>query len=183
LSQFAYGTQSDYGSQFVFGNCAYRFQLKNHRRRLFISSGSPSALGLKSAGLDDHSIKCNKIGPMVHNTKAGLEVWKWTPKRELAARLIAESGLPDKQIAAQVGVSHRALCNWKYHPEFVSRVDEYLRAYAETVRRKGIAALERRLDSYLEDWDRIQTTLRERGTELADSRMRFPREWTLPSKR
>ena len=80
--------------------------------------------------------------------------------------MIAESGLPDKQIAAQVGVSHRALCNWKYHPEFVSRVDEYLKVYAETVRRKGIAALERRLDSYLEDWDRIQTILRERGAQL-----------------
>jgi hypothetical protein len=104
---------------------------------------------------------------MVHNTKAGLEVWKWTPKRELAARLIAESGLPDKQIAAQVGVSHRALCNWKYHPEFASRVDEYLRVYAETVRRKGIAALERRIDSYLADWDRIETILRERGKEMA----------------
>jgi hypothetical protein len=80
---------------------------------------------------------------------------------------MAESGKPDRWVCKQVDVTPRALIEWKKHPEFMARVDAILNEYAAAVRRKGIAALERRIDSYLADWDRIETILRERGKEMA----------------
>jgi hypothetical protein len=51
--------------------------------------------------------------------------WKWSARRELAAKLVAADDMPDVKIAAQVGISQRVFYRWKKWPEFQARVNEH----------------------------------------------------------
>ena len=81
---------------------------------------------------------------------------------------MAESGKPDKWVAEQLGVTQTAIKKWKEYPEFMSEVERLYNEYAAAVRRKTLASLERRVDSYLNHYDDVEKLLKERGKELAD---------------
>ena len=92
--------------------------------------------------------------------------FKWTQRRSQAAQLVADDHLTDEDIAANVGISSKQLVRWKKQPEFAAKVDELVAEFDRTVRLRGIAVRARRIESYLADWDHIQTILRERGAQL-----------------
>ncbi len=92
----------------------------------------------------------------------------WTAKRQQAARLIAESFRSIQEIAKIVKVSDRAIYEWRKHPEFAARVEELTKEFAETVRKKGVAVLERRIESYLKDFEATDIILQERGAQLTE---------------
>jgi len=48
--------------------------------------------------------------------------WKWTKKRELVARLVAEDILPDREIAKKGGINPSSLYIWRTKSEFMARV-------------------------------------------------------------
>lgn len=89
--------------------------------------------------------------------------WRWTQTTTLAAQLMAEDKISQQEMAKQLGVSTAALYGWRQVPEFQERVEELLEAYKARVRRRSIALLERRIDTYMDDFDAIQTIQRERG--------------------
>jgi hypothetical protein len=51
--------------------------------------------------------------------------WNWSPRRGLAAKLVAVDDLPDVEIVKQVGISRRVFYRWKKWPEFQARVNEH----------------------------------------------------------
>jgi hypothetical protein len=89
--------------------------------------------------------------------------FKWTQRRSQAAQLVADDHLTDEDIAAKVGISSKQLVRWKKQPEFADKVAELVAEFDRATCRSSIAVRARRIDSYLADWDRIQTILRERG--------------------
>jgi hypothetical protein len=59
--------------------------------------------------------------------------WKWSARRELAAKLVAADDMPDVKIAAQVGISQRVFYRWKKWPEFQARVNEHREDFRKRV--------------------------------------------------
>lgn len=92
-----------------------------------------------------------------------LRTSQWTERHELAAILVAEGNLRNAAICAKVGISLSTLANWKHRPEFQARVDEIIEAYRATVRRRGIAILERRVDALNDRWIRLRRIIAERA--------------------
>ena len=92
--------------------------------------------------------------------------FKWTQRRSQAAQLVADDHFIDEDIAAKVGISSKQLVRWKKQPEFATKVAELVVEFDRNVRLRGIAVRARRIESYLADWDHIQTILRERGAQL-----------------
>jgi AcrR family transcriptional regulator len=68
--------------------------------------------------------------------------WKWTRKRELAAKLVAEDALPDREIAAKAGVSQATIYFWRTKPEFMARVDELVEVARKAFRKSTFASAE-----------------------------------------
>ena len=58
-----------------------------------------------------------------------------------AALLVADDCLPDREIAAAVGVCERTIRAWKKAPEFAARVEEHLTAYRAQLARESLARL------------------------------------------
>lgn len=81
--------------------------------------------------------------------------------------MVAEDRLSNAAIAAAVGITRQALDKWKAHPAFAQRVREHLDAFAETVRRRGIASIEHRVAALQERWERMNQVLAERAADPA----------------
>ena len=97
------------------------------------------------------------------------EEWLWTKKRELAAQLCADDALSDAKIAERVGVALRSLTRWKSAPEFQARVAEHVDAWKIEIRKRGLAIKERRIESYIRDFEATNTILVERGNQQVDA--------------
>jgi hypothetical protein len=91
--------------------------------------------------------------------------FRWTTKSEEAAALLAADRLTNDQIAEQLGLHRATLARWKQHPEFMARIDELVEAFKKTVRRRGIAQLERRVDALNDRWQRMQQVIEERAAD------------------
>lgn len=72
--------------------------------------------------------------------------FRWDDDTETAAKLYADGDLTDQKIADAVGVHRVTLYRWAKTPEFQARVEEHLDAYRKSIRRRGIAVLERRVE-------------------------------------
>jgi hypothetical protein len=92
--------------------------------------------------------------------------FNWTAQKEKAALLAAEDKLADEAICREVGITRPTLTAWKKTPEFSARVEEHVEAFKQTVRRRGIAILERRVDALQDRWQRMQRVIEERAEEL-----------------
>lgn len=97
------------------------------------------------------------------SAESGEREWKWTGQRETAAALVAADEIPDREIAARVGVVERTLERWKLAPEFRQRVDAHIRAFKDRVRRRGIAILEKRVAALDDRWNRLQEVIAQRA--------------------
>ena len=93
--------------------------------------------------------------------------FRWTPARERAALLVADDAIPDKQIAAEIGISERHLERWKRRPEFAERIA----AIRDETRAKlvalGIADKQNRIDAYNARWRLMRQVIAERGADPA----------------
>lgn len=94
---------------------------------------------------------------------------KRTVKTELAAQLVAEGQLSEVEIAKEVGVALATIYNWKKLPEFRAMAEEFLSAFRDRIRRKGIAVLERRVQRLDRRWEKLHQVIDERA---ADPRLR-----------
>lgn len=89
--------------------------------------------------------------------------WNWTQARERAALLVAEDARPDREIAAEVGVSERTLERWKQRPEFVARVAAHVEAFRQAVLTQGIADRVNRVQRLDADWDALRVVQKRRA--------------------
>lgn len=89
----------------------------------------------------------------------------WTAQREDAAGLVAADERTNAEICAQVGISRQTLANWKNSPEFAARVEEHRADYRATVRSRGIARLERRVEALHDRWVRMRRIIEERAAD------------------
>ena len=68
-----------------------------------------------------------------------------TKTREIAAQLVADDRLTDREIAEQCGIDKATLERWKLQPTFRARVQAIVEAYAKRALKNGIARRERRV--------------------------------------
>lgn len=96
--------------------------------------------------------------------------WKWSTRREKAAKLAADDALTNEQIAASVGVTRQAVDYWRAAPEFQARVAEIVAAYAEAIKGEGIANVKNRVAAQNDRWQRMQRIIDQRALDpsLAD---------------
>ena len=92
-----------------------------------------------------------------------MAAFRWTPEATEAAKAVAVADLSYTEIAKQAGVTYQTLWNWRSHPDFKARVDEHVEEFRETVRRRGIAQLERRVDALNTRWNLMHRVIAERA--------------------
>lgn len=86
---------------------------------------------------------------------------------EEAAHLVAEDRLPDKEIAARVGITERQLNRWKLEPVFSARVQEIVTEFAKRVTTRGIARKARRIEVLNDLHEKVLTVIDERAKDPA----------------
>jgi hypothetical protein len=100
--------------------------------------------------------------------QANASAFRWSRKTERAALLVSQDELPDKAIAAEVGVNESTLERWKRFPEFRDRVQEHRDLWREQIKAKGIAERQNRIDALNERWNLMREVIDGRAE---DSRM------------
>ncbi len=88
---------------------------------------------------------------------------KWNKVKLTVARLLAEDKLTCVQIAKKSGASLRQVHRWKADPVFQEKIQELLEEYMLRVRRKSLSIAERRIDSYIDDWKKLEEIVQQRG--------------------
>lgn len=79
--------------------------------------------------------------------------------------LVAQDDQTNEQIAAAVGVRRQTVDLWKKRPEFQAAVEGHRRAWAEEIKRRGIAERQNRVDAYNDRWQRMQAVILARGED------------------
>jgi Helix-turn-helix of insertion element transposase len=97
---------------------------------------------------------------------------EFTEKLEKACRLLAEDALSDEQIAAECGVTRRALAKWKKRPGFAARLKQITTAYADRALKHGLARRERRIA--------VLNELHDKMLKVIDDRAKSDEYATLP---
>jgi len=92
-------------------------------------------------------------------------VFDWTPKRQLAAQLLAEDDLADTEIAKKAGIAVATLYIWKLRPEFAAKIAEIRATLGDMSLRYLIAQRRRRVRALDERWHKMQAVLDERGDD------------------
>lgn len=90
---------------------------------------------------------------------------KRTEERELAAQLIAAGELTDPEIAERVGVARQTLWGWRRESEFAARVDEVRGEIRESLSRRAISLVERRVASLNSRWLKLNQVIAERAAD------------------
>lgn len=91
----------------------------------------------------------------------------WTKKTIEAAQLVADDKLKDEEIAAKLDINRATLTRWKQDPEFQARIKEHVDAWKARIMQRGLALKERRIETYLEDWEATEIIRQERGNQLS----------------
>jgi hypothetical protein len=91
--------------------------------------------------------------------QANASAFRWSRKTERAALLVSQDELPDKAIAAEVGVNESTLERWKRFPEFRDRVQEHRDLWREQIKAKGIAERQNRIDALNERWNLMREVI------------------------
>ena len=86
-----------------------------------------------------------------------------TPSQLEAALMVAQDRLTREQIARKVGITIRALADWKNDVEFRSEVERHLNLWAEDIEKRGIADKRRRLFRLNDRWRRGQAFIEQRA--------------------
>lgn len=100
-------------------------------------------------------------------TAQNVTPWEWTEARLLAAQLVAEDRLTDREIAATVEVHRKTLWLWQQREEFRVRVSEIRAALRESILTEGIAARDRRVAAYDRRWRKMEAVIDARAKDPA----------------
>ena len=90
-------------------------------------------------------------------------IFDWTDQRTEAAQLVASGELSFGEIAEKLGMGERTLYKWRTFPEFEERVDSLIEEVRQSLRRRAISAVERRVDRLNRDWLRLQKVIEARA--------------------
>lgn len=90
---------------------------------------------------------------------------EWSQEEAKAINLVARDGLTDEAIAEELGINRTTLWRWKQNPEFEKAVDREREAFRKSIRLKGIAVLERRVQALQDRWERMQRVIGERSID------------------
>ena len=85
--------------------------------------------------------------------------------RDRAAMLVARGGLPDAEIARQLGVSAPSIWKWKQREDFQRWVDDYLVDWRRELSQIGLASKEARLAFLSDRHARMTQLLEERAND------------------
>jgi hypothetical protein len=91
--------------------------------------------------------------------------WGWSAQRERAAMLLAEDYKSDDEIAAELGITRRSLCNWKKHPVFDERVQRLVKQRRDRMFRYHLARDEEHMADLQRDYDLHEQVRAERGAD------------------
>ena len=94
-----------------------------------------------------------------------MKSFQWTKARERAANLVADDRLTNEEIAADIGISRRALDNWKATPEFQERVAEIVERTRKAIFARGIAVKAKRVDAQNTRWRKLQRVIEARASD------------------
>jgi hypothetical protein len=83
--------------------------------------------------------------------------------REMAAQLVADDRLTDREIAKRCGIAPATLERWKLQPTFKARVQAIVEAYARRALKHGIARKERRVGVLNDLHNRMLQVIEERA--------------------
>jgi len=89
----------------------------------------------------------------------------WSQQSVDAAQLLSEGKLRQDEIAERVGVHRNTILRWLKDSEFSSHVDSLVDDYRKAVRRRGLAILERRVESVNDRWLRLRRVIEERADD------------------
>lgn len=102
------------------------------------------------------------MGPALDFTTPELELapaekkFRWTKKADFAAQWLAEGNLYYKDIAAKLEIPVSRLNDWRQHTEFKARIQSLRDQYKDFIYNRGIARLELRVETYLQDWSDLE---------------------------
>lgn len=82
-----------------------------------------------------------------------------------AAYLLAQANLTHQEIADHVGVARQTLWNWRQHPEFIAKYEQYKVEIQEDVRRIGVADMLRRVAAQNDRWNRMRRVIEARADD------------------
>ena len=96
--------------------------------------------------------------------------FEWTEACTSAAQMVAMGELSFEQIAAKVGVHRQTIYNWRQVPEFTARINSLVEEHRQSISRRAISIVERRIERLNRDWLKLQQVIEERGAsaEMAD---------------
>lgn len=94
-----------------------------------------------------------------------MAAFRWTKRREEAAKLVAEDELTNEQIAECLGVTRQCLDKWKRHPDFQGRVAQLLAEIRAAILAEGIADRVKRVRAQNDRWDRMRRVIDERAED------------------
>ncbi len=88
----------------------------------------------------------------------------------MAAQLLAEDELTIGEIAERIGITPRALYDWRQEPEFRAQVEAIAKEIGDAAMRNAIGRRARRVRALQDRWLRMQRVIEERGAdaEFAD---------------
>lgn len=90
----------------------------------------------------------------------------WTRQTVKAATLLAENQLTQKQMAAEVGCSPRAITNWLSVPAFKAHVQKLVEETRKVLAQRYIATQDQRIASYIQDFERTDQIIKERAEAM-----------------
>lgn len=100
---------------------------------------------------------------MARRARKNASAFQWTGPRTLAARLVAEDEISDREIAAKVGVHIGTLERWKLAKAFKARVEEIAKTLGDRCLKYAIARKGRRMAALQDRWERMQRVIAERA--------------------
>lgn len=113
------------------------------------------------------------------NLLPGEKKFHWSKSADLAAQWIAEGNLYYKDIAAKLNIPATRLLKWREHTEFKERIESLRAQYRDYVFHKGVARLEVRVESYLQDWDALENIRKGRANQPSGGLPKIPTEITI----
>lgn len=112
----------------------------------------------------DNPLVCSNL----QEKRLGWVGFGWTPRRLDAATLLATDALSEKAICKEVGINNSTLWRWKSEPAFQRKVWDLRAKQIAAIERNGIAIRQRRVASYVQDYQLAEQFRQERGESMQD---------------
>lgn len=109
----------------------------------------------------------------------GEKKFRWSKEANFASQWISDGNLTYKEICEKLSISPVRLAKWRKHSEFKARVEDLRDQYRDYIYHKGIARLEKRVETYLDDWDNLEAIRKGRANQATENSLPIPTEVTI----